>query len=154
MSKINKYCKVCGSTKDINQFWKDWTMGDGLSSRCIECDKAKHRKYYKSNQEKILKYRQESRPKRRQNHLIKKYGVTLKAYEEMLAAQSGLCAICKTPEAEVSRSRLHVDHDHETNRVRGLLCFSCNMGVGYFKNKQELLSSAMVYLSLNNDITK
>jgi len=52
-------------------------------------------------------------------------GLTLDDYERLLAAQGGVCAICKRPPKQGGR-RLHVDHDHSTGSVRGLLCFICN----------------------------
>lgn len=62
----------------------------------------------------------------------KNYGITTEQYEEMLLAQGGRCAICgRTQEEAGMRHRLHVDHDHETDRVRGLLCYRCNTAMGW-----------------------
>ncbi len=66
-------------------------------------------------------------------------------YMQMYANQSGKCAICGVEQEEETR-RLAVDHDHETGKVRGLLCTACNKGLGHFKDSPYLLICAVVYL--------
>ena len=80
----------------------------------------------------------------RASHLKRKYGITLDDYEAMLVAQGGGCAICGAPEPD--GQSLHVDHDHDTGAVRGLLCFTCNAGIGMFDHDIDLLSAAVDYL--------
>jgi hypothetical protein len=80
----------------------------------------------------------------RRAHLKRKYGITLEDYVGMLVAQGGGCAICGEPEPD-GRS-LHVDHDHDTGAVRGLLCFTCNAGIGMFDHDLRLLDAAADYL--------
>jgi len=58
----------------------------------------------------------------------------------MFAEQDGLCAICREAKAE------HVDHDHNTGRVRGLLCFNCNGALGQFRDRDDLMLRAIAYL--------
>lgn len=70
----------------------------------------------------------------------------------MLAAQDGVCAICRNGEASKSnrghrRRRLTVDHDHETGQVRGLLCSGCNLALGGFRDSPDLLLAAASYLA-------
>jgi hypothetical protein len=73
------------------------------------------------------------------------YGISLEEYDNMLESQLGCCAICAmTPEK--NGRRLDVDHCHETGRVRGLLCASCNLGIGKFKDNPSLLAEAIKYL--------
>jgi hypothetical protein len=73
-------------------------------------------------------------------------------YDALLATQKGACAICKSTSAgkpspgHKRRRILCVDHDHEANRARGLLCTCCNAGLGYFRDRVDLLESAMRYL--------
>lgn len=60
----------------------------------------------------------------------------------MFHKQSGVCAICLRPSIRV----MDIDHDHATGKVRGLLCHSCNLGIGYFHDNKETLSRAIAYL--------
>lgn len=78
------------------------------------------------------------------------YQITELEYAALLYAQDGLCAVCQRPELGTFRGRpkrLSVDHDHETGRVRGLLCSRCNRGIGYLQDSPEDLYRAAVYLS-------
>jgi hypothetical protein len=61
--------------------------------------------------------------------------------------QNGCCAICGTSEVEAPRGRLHLDHDHVTHVVRGLLCGNCNVGLGHFKDDPSRLRAAIDYLA-------
>lgn len=72
-----------------------------------------------------------------------KYGLTL---EEVQALRANGCAICGKPGIEGRWGNLHIDHDHDTGRVRGALCHNCNVGIGHFKNDPELLRAAIRYL--------
>jgi len=69
-----------------------------------------------------------------------KYGLSYENYEEMLKQQESKCAICQ----EVSL--LHVDHCHKTNKIRGLLCQKCNIGIGLFKDNKEIIKRVLEYL--------
>ena len=75
---------------------------------------------------------------------LRKYGITLDDYNQMLDDQDGVCAICQN-ECPTGR-RLSVDHDHETGEVRGLLCHGCNLGLGAFKDSVRGLQRAIQYL--------
>lgn len=79
----------------------------------------------------------------RRGYLKHKYGIAPEDYEKMYNEQEGVCAICKKPHGE---RRLCVDHDHLTGKVRGLLCDGCNLGIGYFRENQAALASAIEYL--------
>ena len=68
----------------------------------------------------------------------------------MLESQNGICAICGNLET-IQKSHLSVDHDHKTNKVRGLLCRECNRALGGFKDNRILLQSAINYLLKHKD---
>lgn len=74
------------------------------------------------------------------------YGLTPEQYAEMLEEQGGVCAICGTDEWPGKGNRPHVDHDHSTGRVRGILCSHCNHGLGKFRDDPERLRAAAEYL--------
>lgn len=82
----------------------------------------------------------------RRYQLRVKYGITDAGFDELLAAQGGCCAVCRTANPPGRGQRLHVDHDHATGKVRGLLCTECNVGLGKFKDDPELLRRAAEYL--------
>lgn len=78
---------------------------------------------------------------------FRRYGLTANDLEDLYAKQQGKCAICmQAPEGDGPNGILHVDHDHITKRVRGLLCFECNHGLGNFKESKTLLERAVLYL--------
>ena len=75
--------------------------------------------------------------------ILQKYGLSPEGYMELLRVQDNKCAICGS---EPTRFRLSVDHCHKTGKVRGLLCSSCNRGLGYLKDDQETVKKALQYL--------
>lgn len=81
----------------------------------------------------------------REAHLHRVFGMTSAEYDAMSEAQGGTCAICQAP-CHTGR-RLAVDHDHQTGRVRGLLCGRCNRGLGLFFDRPDLMRRAADYLS-------
>lgn len=68
-------------------------------------------------------------------------------YQRMLTEQDGRCLICSQP--PTTQRRLHVDHDHATGQVRGLLCHYCNLLLGHAKDDPAILAAAIEYLSAN-----
>lgn len=92
--------------------------------------------------------------KRRNTVLFRKFGITLEQYEEIKEQQGGVCFLCGKPETKKQKRRagevvldsLHVDHCHDTGKVRGLLCFRCNTGIGKLCDDPNLLRKAADYL--------
>jgi hypothetical protein len=88
-------------------------------------------------------------PEHKRARNLRRYGITVALYDELLARQGGGCAICGAPESGTARPSLSVDHDHATGEVRGLLCFSCNAGIGMLGDNPEHLRTAIRYLELS-----
>jgi len=82
----------------------------------------------------------------RRIHLKQKYNLTLEQYFILSMEQENVCAICKSKETGYQTNYMYVDHDHATGKVRGLLCNKCNFGLGNFKDKINILESAINYL--------
>jgi len=81
-------------------------------------------------------------------YALRDYGITRDEYEAMVARQGGRCAIChENPRPVRGCIRLHVDHDHVTGKVRGLLCQLCNLALGKFRDDPRRLMSAIHYLA-------
>jgi hypothetical protein len=82
--------------------------------------------------------------------LRRKYGITIKHYEALLKAQKGVCAICHQVETRRQQgrlTRLAVDHDHKTGRVRGLLCTRCNHALGFVEQNLDVVNRVEAYLA-------
>ena len=77
-----------------------------------------------------------------------RYGITYDQYKEMLKNQDHKCAICGVDELDSRDEKLCVDHDHDTGKVRMLLCHNCNCGLGHFKDNPSLLEQAAAYLKV------
>lgn len=105
----------------------------------VEYNPASRKKYYEANKEKSLEYS-------RIYNLQRKFNLTPEQYLEMETHQKGVCCICK----KKCTRKLAVDHNHTTGKVRGLLCNSCNRGLGYFKDSLENLQQAITYLKEHN----
>lgn len=85
-------------------------------------------------------------PSKRRKELLKSYGLTIDDYNSMYEKQEGKCAICGTVKKRCGHDGLVVDHCHNKGHVRGLLCSSCNNGLGRFKDSIESLKKAADYL--------
>ncbi len=83
---------------------------------------------------------------KRKARLKQLYGISLEYYNNLFEEQQGCCGICGKHQTELSIT-LHVDHDHKTNEIRGLLCADCNLGLGKLGDSLEGLQRAMEYLS-------
>lgn len=143
-----KQCTVCEEFKVFDAFPKGKQRKDGsyaLRPVCKSCT-VKHNLDVYHN-----KGGKEKQKKRSFKNNLKKYGISPEEYQRMLDSQGGVCKICSSD--KVSRSRdtynLFVDHDHETGKVRGLLCHHCNAGLGYFKDNLNYLNNAIEYLNEN-----
>jgi hypothetical protein len=80
----------------------------------------------------------------RHYHLKRRYGISAVEFDELVRQQNGVCPICNKFGPE------HVDHDHVTGRIRGVLCFNCNGGLGQFGDDSERLVRAQLYLDCSD----
>jgi hypothetical protein len=132
-----KKCNNCNIVKPLNEYTykikqsRDYRYAQ---SRCKDCESIRKKQY---------KY--EPSQQSREKHRFKKYGLTENAYQNLILSQNNLCAICD----ESSEKSLYIDHDHKTGKVRGLLCSTCNTGLGFFRDDSNLLNKAINYLSSN-----
>jgi DNA-binding transcriptional MerR regulator len=148
---VMKTCTVCREAKDLVDFPPDKRNNDGRSSLCRTCDGKVKREWQARNPEKVKaghrrryqRHHDEIRAQQVDSRLRHRYGITLEEYEEMLERQDGRCAICRRPPPE--GKRLHVDHNHETGEVRGLLCSWCNTRLIALENR-EWFEAAQSYL--------
>lgn len=124
-----KKCPKCGEIKSINEFYKSGQTKDGLKCYCKVCTATDARNRYRKNPLKC-----------REKELKKLYGIDLKDYNKMYQEQNGCCAICGIPQSELNHT-LHVDHNHKTNKVRGLLCGNCNTKLGWYEKQKKNIES-------------
>ena len=152
-----KTCTKCGIEKDISAFGKDGQKKDGLSPQCRKYRAVVGKRYYENNKEYHAKVHKEWRKKnpqwkpnpRGRNATLKcRYNISESDYNDMFIEQGGRCAICGKHQTELSRI-LHVDHCHETDKVRGLLCGVCNRGLGMFSDSIPLLRNVIKYLEMS-----
>lgn len=167
-SEVLKTCARCKTDKPLDDFAADKRRPDGKGSYCLECNREKCRAGHTKHREKRIaaqrKFREENleavRERRRnwdkenpekvrEGTLKRNYGLTLEQYREMLHEQAGVCAICGQPETCTYKGKVRdlcVDHDHETGRVRQLLCAVCNLLIGKAGDDPVLLEKAAIYL--------
>jgi hypothetical protein len=135
---MKKTCPECELEKSIDDFHKSSTRSDGHQRLCKLCANEKARASSKRNYTAGSK----NKPTHRKHHL------TFEQFESMLAAQDGLCSICKISEAT------HIDHDHSCcpgpyscgRCVRGLLCHNCNTALGLVKESVSTLAAMVDYV--------
>ena len=125
-------CPRCGETEPT-AFYVHKKNGRRSNAFCAKCHKDNCRERYSS------KTMLEKRAAKATN-----YGITPQQYMELHEKQQGKCAICNKP--PVTQRGLHIDHCHETNIVRGLLCHGCNVGIGNFLHDVGLMKNAIKYL--------
>ena len=88
-----------------------------------------------------------AKKRNRDSEYRRKYGISLEQYDEMLKAQQGVCGICAT--SCDTGMNLAVDHCHDTNKVRGLLCKNCNTALGLLKENVENMNKAINYIKFH-----
>ena len=162
-----KRCKSCGAEKPLEGFYRNPLGRQGRRPEWKECTNARRKVWYVRNREREIarvgKWQRENPDKLatqrrktadararkyRQWHLQKQFGLSLDDYALLLSQQGGRCATCRAVPAD--GTSLHVDHDHETGRVRGLLCMRCNNALGLMRESADVLNGAIEYLYLRD----
>lgn len=128
-----KWCPSCGGHLPVEAFGRNRSSGDGRTAYCKPC----HNEIGRVN-------RTRRHGSTREYHLRRRYGIGVAEYDAMVEAQGGLCALCK------ERKPQHVDHDHLTNQIRGVLCSCCNQGLGNFRDSVASLREAIDYLEISS----
>jgi len=170
-----KVCRECGNAQPLDEFYANPKMLDGHTSYCKSCLRARSLRYHDEHREehrtqmrqRYSENRAEINARRRAERLAdpeayrthrrierKKsmYGLATAEFDAMLASQEGRCAICATditgdiPYGSSRRLRAHVDHSHQTNAIRALLCSKCNLLLGTMRDNPALLRAAADYL--------
>jgi len=134
-----RICPQCKVLKEPTEFWKG-------KSACKDCSRARIKQWRAENPGYKAQWRRDNpereRAYRRRQQLKREYGITIDTYNEHYEKQGGFCRICGQP----CDYTLHVDHCHTFGHVRGLLCRSCNRGLGMFQDSRGLLMRAIKYL--------
>lgn len=138
-----KKCKRCLVEKDEKEFrqLKRTTKGittPTISPNCIVCCREKEKEYYMAD---LVNKRIKLKDKARKLA----YGITREEFNKLIELQNNKCAICLV-DKPTGKGDWHIDHDHITGKIRGLLCHHCNTGLGLFKDNVELLTKAQSYL--------
>lgn len=137
---IEKECHDCKIVKPFSEFHKNKDSKYGISYCCKLCQSIRDKKYYRQHCDES-KYRNRKRN-------LKQYNLTLEQYDKIFKRQNGNCLICGLPEL---MQRLSVDHNHQTGKVRGLLCFRCNLLVGQIEKDSKLVFKILEYLNEQSD---
>lgn len=136
-SRYRAMCKLCYASYNRQQHEKH------IEKR-IAYDAARGSGWERSGREKY----KPPEPIKWAKHIQRTYGLSVSEFDAMFAAQGGVCAICRQECNRSSSTRLCVDHNHATAKVRGLLCFQCNVGLGKFKDTPSLLRTAADYIEM------
>ena len=142
-----KECTTCKTEKPFTDFYRSKNYNGGYGYRCKSCDTIA-RKEYEARHPKRVK------GSHRRANMLNKYGLTVERYDEMWAEQSGKCVICSVGMVNIhtdgdsknKSNTANIDHCHDTGKVRGILCATCNKGLGLFYDRVDLLENAINYL--------
>lgn len=158
------FCTLCQTMKTADDFYNDSSRENGKANRCKACSRKYNQEAYRRDPEKsharIRAWHAKNKgrvafkrrtPERREQikYAVAKnhYGITKNQILEMRQVQQDRCLICSASLVK----KFHIDHNHETTAVRGLLCLLCNVGMGSFKDNPSLLRRAAFYLESRSE---
>lgn len=130
-----KRCINCNEEMPLDNFWRHSSRPDGRWDYCKPCARFYDRK---------CKAKPETKAKRKDRDLQKRYGITLEEYKVLLETQEYKCAICKDVLGQI---QINLDHCHTNKEVRGILCNRCNTLLGNALDNVEILENAIKYLN-------
>jgi hypothetical protein len=116
---------------------------------CLACLAEFEPSKYDSGKQRFCSDCSDKAPARHVIRLEKEYGISIAEYREMLQMQDGRCGLCgaDSPGKQTGTDKkMYVDHDHQSGKVRGLLCSRCNVGLGMFRDDPELMRRAAEYI--------
>lgn len=134
-----KWCSRCDSIKRHSAFSIAQDKRTHLVSHCRMCQSVAYSRLTGSA---------------RRKRVLSKYGLTLEQWAVLHDQQGGCCAICGQAPANGRWHILHIDHDHRTGRIRGLLCHNCNLGIGNFQDNADMLECAARYLRSRSGVVE
>lgn len=146
-----KTCSHCRESKVSSEFYQDKTKKHGLSSRCKPCARRQASDWalkHPEERRRIMRSwrgRTDVQVHNRKIWIKRKYDLTVDDIEQLFVAQAGACAVC-----ECALTKYHIDHDHASGDIRGLLCRNCNLGLGFFRDSVPNLAAAIQYLGVRN----
>ncbi len=168
---LTKKCKWCGENKPLLDFHSSKNLSFGRSMYCKPCtaDYARKKrrainplldrpcevceKVFTPKRHRLERFCNSTCAQRGKN--LNQYGLSWRDYHKILDKQGGKCAICRRPQSKQwGGYMLAVDHCHNTKVVRGLLCNSCNLALGYFKNDPKIIAAALKYAEANHLFVK
>lgn len=152
-----KYCPCCKQSKELLYFGKDKNRISGVGAYCKDCrnEKTRIRKLTDLDfLKKANKYRKawnKSNPDKAENYKLRhRYGIDASEFRAMLDTQDNKCKICKL--LFDGKVRPLIDHNHQTGKVRGLLCLHCNSAVGYIKENFDTALNVAKYIQEDQGI--
>ena len=128
----------CKKELSLSEFYKNKGRPNGLQGYCKVCSN-EAKKNSRKNNPKI------HRENQKRQRLKREYNLTPEQYDDIFIEQGSECLICGVFYKNTKKG-LFIDHNHDTGEIRGLLCYKCNMGIGYFNDDPKLLIKASNYL--------
>lgn len=155
-----KLCSRCGLPKNLNDFYLDYKSKRRRQSQCKMCHGEVVKAWQARNRDKVnalarrygpgwrAKNKEKCAVYQKRAYVKRKFGLTLEAYERLM--QQSTCDICGKKLGKSTRGKLDrrkcLDHCHKTKVVRGVLCNTCNIGLGYFQDSVGRLKAAIAYI--------
>jgi hypothetical protein len=148
LTETEKQCSKCRGIKLHKDFHNQKSGRGGLASWCKVCAGENGKSYHARNRGKPCYEK-----KRRDTQLKHKYGIDSDEYSNILKSQGGKCDVCRVKLIDRG-THTHLDHDHKSGKIRGILCTNCNRGLGHFQDNALTLGRAIQYLEKYNETKK